>query len=273
VARSRTKGYRPTKGADRLLYFRACAEQSAGGVSEQGRSMKTVACVVAVVCALIAASCGSSSKSTCTSGASVSCSGPGGCTGGQVCNSDGTSFSACECGGAGTSSGSSGGNPSSGAGSGATSSGGSSSSGGPSSGGSDDASGCALVLATNYDQSCSKGTDCVVAYEEFGCGMCVVAAINASAQSQYEADSTKGLRDFCYDAIYPPPFVCCVAGVCQSGSVCFPDGSATGAACAAAGGHCQTGGCYPAEPASAQDCYPGSGPLSTCCFAPAGDGG
>ena len=50
---------------------------------------------------------------------------------------------------------------------------------------------------------------------------------HARAEAQYEADSSHG-SDFCYDAISPPPFVCCVAGVCQAGSVCFPDGSATG---------------------------------------------
>jgi hypothetical protein len=139
---------------------------------------------------------------------------------------------------------------------------------------------CAIVLADNYDQSCSEGTDCIVAFEEFSCGGCAVGAINASAQPQYEADS-KRLPDSCYDAIYPPPFVCCVAGVCQAGGVCFPDGSASGAACAAAGGKCQAGlpQC-PAAPASAQDCFPGSGPSAVCCLPatqgpspPAGDGG
>jgi len=132
---------------------------------------------------------------------------------------------------------------------------------------------CAIVLAENYDQSCSEGTDCVVAFEEFSCGSCAVGAINSSAQPQYEADS-KRLPDDCYNAIYPPPFVCCVAGVCQAGSVCFPDGSVTGAACAAAGGKCQAGRpqCS-AAPASAQDCFPGYGPSAVCCFPPAGDGG
>jgi hypothetical protein len=132
---------------------------------------------------------------------------------------------------------------------------------------------CPIVLAGNYDQSCTEGTDCTVAYEEFSCGMCSVGAINASAEAQYEADSHSS--DFCYDALYPPPFVCCVAGVCQAGPVCFPDGSATGAACAAAGGTCQAPRCCadcPTGPASAQDCTPGSD-QSVCCFPPAGDGG
>jgi len=131
---------------------------------------------------------------------------------------------------------------------------------------------CPIVLAGNYDQSCSEGADCTVAFEEFGCGSCSVGAINASAEAKYEADSTGS--DFCYDAIFPPPFVCCVAGVCQAGPVCFPDGAATGAACAAAGGTCQAPRCCadcPTGPASAQDCYPGSGPESVCCLA--GDGG
>lgn len=34
---------------------------------------------------------------TCAPGASVSCVGPGGCAGGQVCNADGTGFDACDC--------------------------------------------------------------------------------------------------------------------------------------------------------------------------------
>jgi hypothetical protein len=126
---------------------------------------------------------------------------------------------------------------------------------------------CPIVVAASYDQSCSKGTDCTVAFEEFGCGSCSIGAINTSAEAQYEADSSHG-TDFCFDAIYNPAFVCCVAGVCQAGNVCFPDGSATGAACAAAGGTCQASRCC-AEctgPASAQDCSTGSGPQSVCCL-------
>jgi hypothetical protein len=131
---------------------------------------------------------------------------------------------------------------------------------------------CAIVRAENYDQSCSQGTDCIVAFEEFSCGSCAVGAINASAQLQYEADS-KRLPDYCYDAIYPPPFVCCVAGACQAGSVCYPDGSATGAACAAADGKCQVGlARCPAAPASAQDCSLPQGVSGVCCL-PAADGG
>jgi hypothetical protein len=34
----------------------------------------------------------------CTPGASVACTGPGGCAGGQVCNANGSAFGACDCG-------------------------------------------------------------------------------------------------------------------------------------------------------------------------------
>lgn len=44
-------------------------------------------------------SCNSVATSTCTPGVSVACTGPNGCSGYQVCKSDGASFEACVCGG------------------------------------------------------------------------------------------------------------------------------------------------------------------------------
>lgn len=45
----------------------------------------------------VLASCSSSSSGKCTPGASSACTGSGGCSGGQVCNTDGTSFGVCIC--------------------------------------------------------------------------------------------------------------------------------------------------------------------------------
>jgi hypothetical protein len=56
----------------------------------------------------VAASCSSSTRVVlCTPGASVACTGPGGCTGGQVCSSDGAGYGGCLCGSADSGSGSS----------------------------------------------------------------------------------------------------------------------------------------------------------------------
>ena len=62
-----------------------------------------------------ASGCGSSDSNTpaaadaaadtathaCTAGQSVACTGPGGCSGGQVCKSDSSGFDTCICGGPG----------------------------------------------------------------------------------------------------------------------------------------------------------------------------
>lgn len=40
----------------------------------------------------------SPATTACTPGASVACTGPGGCSGGQVCRSDGSGYEACVCG-------------------------------------------------------------------------------------------------------------------------------------------------------------------------------
>jgi hypothetical protein len=53
---------------------------------------------VLVLAALLLASCTRNDKPLCTPGASVACVGIGGCSGGQVCNADGSALSACDCG-------------------------------------------------------------------------------------------------------------------------------------------------------------------------------
>lgn len=63
--------------------------------------MKKGIVAFALVVGLIAtaAACGSSQASKCTPGVAVACVGPGGCAGGQICNSDGASFGSCDCAG------------------------------------------------------------------------------------------------------------------------------------------------------------------------------
>jgi hypothetical protein len=55
--------------------------------------------------ACLLAACGSSSKSACVPGASVACTATTGCTGAQVCKSDGSGYEACICGSPGGSGG------------------------------------------------------------------------------------------------------------------------------------------------------------------------
>jgi hypothetical protein len=60
-----------------------------------------VAISTAATLAVVASSCGGSASTTgarCVPGASVICGGPGGCTGFQVCKSDGSGFAECDCG-------------------------------------------------------------------------------------------------------------------------------------------------------------------------------
>ncbi|NUO53083.1 MAG: hypothetical protein HOV80_29905 [Polyangiaceae bacterium] len=58
---------------------------------------------VAILATVLLASCGDSeSQAACTPGESVACTGPAGCSGFQVCSTDGSSFGTCDCGGATT---------------------------------------------------------------------------------------------------------------------------------------------------------------------------
>lgn len=59
--------------------------------------MRSVAIAVGILCIAAAAP---AKAARCTPGQSIACVGPGGCKGGQVCNPDGHSFGACDCGGA-----------------------------------------------------------------------------------------------------------------------------------------------------------------------------
>lgn len=79
---------------------------------------------------------------------------------------------------------------------------------------------CGSIQASDYDQSCSTRSDCVAVAEGDSCkGLfcvdCANAAINVSAQAEYEAalQSIKGPTGIC-----PCPegaTVTCDAGVCS----------------------------------------------------------
>lgn len=83
-----------------------------------------------------------------------------------------------------------------------------------------------IILASNYDQSCTTDTDCVgVAEGNFcypGATNCGTATINKSANAQYQADVAKTRAASCYapgncGGNFGP---CCVSGMCQVGSQC-----------------------------------------------------
>jgi hypothetical protein len=84
---------------------------------------------------------------------------------------------------------------------------------------------CGTIQASNYDQSCSSASDCVGVAEGDSCkGIfcvdCVNAAVNVSAEPQYEADlknkTAGGLGLVCPCPADPP--VTCKAGVCSLGT-------------------------------------------------------
>jgi hypothetical protein len=53
--------------------------------------------VAILTCVLMLLGCGAAPAETCTPGLSVACIGPAGCSGGQVCDKDGTGYLACQC--------------------------------------------------------------------------------------------------------------------------------------------------------------------------------
>jgi hypothetical protein len=82
---------------------------------------------------------------------------------------------------------------------------------------------CGTIQAADYDQSCSRDSDCFgVTVGDFCnaiCVDCINAAINVAAESQYEADlesKNAGAAGVC-PCPSPPP-VTCKAGICNVGS-------------------------------------------------------
>ena len=85
-----------------------------------------------------------------------------------------------------------------------------------------------IIMASSYDQSCQKDSDCVAGLEGNFCqagayGNCTNATINKSALAQYQADVAKTMAGVCY-GVYGctseiPP--CCDNGVCTVSGQCF----------------------------------------------------
>lgn len=107
-----------------------------------------------------------------------------------------------------------------------------------------DGSSC-MILASNYDQSCTGDSDCLAVWSgDFcvpGCE-CPNSVISYSARAQYIADvnatSSVGITGFpvcgCCAVELPP---CCRQGICQWHDECSPPAD-TLDACTAAGGTC-----------------------------------
>src|SRR5277367_1793319 len=82
---------------------------------------------------------------------------------------------------------------------------------------------CGSIQASNYDQSCSTASDCVVVAEGDSCtGLfcvdCGNAAINVSAQAQYD-ENLKNIGG--HTGVCPCPLgvgATCDAGVCSLGN-------------------------------------------------------
>jgi hypothetical protein len=150
----------------------------------------------------------------------------------------------------------------------------------------DTGSGCIPLEGANYDQSCTKDSDCEVIAQGSPCDcgyVCGVdfGAINVSANAQYlsvlrREPSSTGIGCGC-PLMLGEPIVFCVGNICQASislDAGTDAGSAVGSAYAASGGICKIGSamCNQA-PSSAQDCNatppdPGSG---VCCLPPPTD--
>ncbi len=99
-----------------------------------------------------------------------------------------------------------------------------------------EAGSCAEISASNYDQSCTTDSDCVLAGEGSSCSICMLncphAAINVNARAQYMSDianTTAGIssnlpacQESCGIVVRPP---CCVRRKCQAddGECVLPD--------------------------------------------------
>lgn len=105
--------------------------------------------------------------------------------------------------------------------------------------------GCAMIQASNYDQSCTVDSDCLSVWSGTSCapGVCECpnSVIGVSARGQYLADTSAIVPDskmlsLCNCAAVPPP--CCRQGTCQYYIDCSSGADAL-AACTNAGGECE----------------------------------
>jgi hypothetical protein len=85
-----------------------------------------------------------------------------------------------------------------------------------------------IIMASSYDQSCQKDSDCVAIEEGDFCqpganNGCTNAAINRTALAQYHADLAKTMAGVCYGLTGCPAEVgpCCQSGVCRVNEQCF----------------------------------------------------
>lgn len=123
---------------------------------------------------------------------------------------------------------------------------------------------CAVVLASDYDQSCAVDSDCVAVGEVASCpaeacDSCTTAAVNKSAAATYTTAFQRALAS----APTGPACGCpcesgavCRGGTCQA-AYCAPPSSDTGPACADAGGICMY---------SANTTCNGEGPPDACAY-------
>jgi hypothetical protein len=90
------------------------------------------------------------------------------------------------------------------------------------------------IQAANYDQACSKDSDCVAVGEGNACLAgeldCFRAAINSGAYAQYKADVAKTNAAVCSAGSFCPNVgpLCCRNGMCQL-SPCYGEGGSAAA--------------------------------------------
>jgi hypothetical protein len=83
-----------------------------------------------------------------------------------------------------------------------------------------------LILASNYDQSCLRESDCIAVGQgnfcNAGAGNCPSTAINKAAYSLYQADVAKTNAAICraVTGCGNESGPCCRRGVCQMGAEC-----------------------------------------------------
>jgi hypothetical protein len=126
------------------------------------------------------------------------------------------------------------------------------------------ASTCSVVLASQYDQSCTVDSDCVAVGEvpscpATACDGCTTAAVNKSAAAKYAAAFAQAFASSAPGTFCGCPCesgAVCRAGQCQA-AYCEPPPADTLAACADAGGQCEY---------SANTTCPGVGPPQSCAY-------
>jgi hypothetical protein len=124
---------------------------------------------------------------------------------------------------------------------------------------------CSIVLASDYDQSCTVDEDCITVGEVPSCSSipcCLVATINAKAMTPYMTALSRA-----YASASRLPFgcacgnggvgPCCRGGKCATDPMCVSTAD-TLAACADAGGSCAR--VDPSSPCSRK------GPADSCAY-------